>query len=266
MDDYEKYFFDLNGYLVVPDALTANEIAECNAAIDSIQDRIRERPDRLSAESIALKGKQGREDLVGMLTWPKPWFEPFRNLLGHQAIVPHLVEILRDGFRLDHLYGIVMREGTEGLILHGGGTTDDFSHFYQFHNGRMRCGLTVVAWALTDCNPGDGGFACIPGSHKSNYSTPRDVALMDKDIGVVTHVPAKAGSAIIFTEALTHGTLPWKASHERRAVLYKYSPGPLANEPHPSADVGNRLDELTQEQRALLEPPYQDHRASVAGG
>ena len=34
----------------------------------------------------------------------------------------------------------------------------------------------------------------------------------------------KAGSAVIFTEALAHGTLPWCGSDERRTVFYKYSP------------------------------------------
>lgn len=30
----EKYYFDLRGYLVVRNALTAEELSECNAAID----------------------------------------------------------------------------------------------------------------------------------------------------------------------------------------------------------------------------------------
>jgi hypothetical protein len=88
---------------------------------------------------------------------------------------------------------------------------------------------------------------------------------MDRDIGVVTHVEATSGSAIIFTEALTHGTMPWKASHERRAILYKYSPGPLANEPYPPPGVEEYLDEFTPEQKTVLLPPYQDHRPSVKG-
>ena len=33
----------------------------------------------------------------------------------------------------------------------------------------MRNGLMVVTFFLTHANPGDGGFACIPGSHKSNF-------------------------------------------------------------------------------------------------
>ena len=266
MDQYEKYFFDLNGYLVVPDALSAQEVAQCNEAIDSNPDRMRERPEEqsLSGESRTLKGQQGRGDLGGMLTWAKPWCDPFRHLLAHPVIVPYLVELLRDGFRLDHLYGIIMRAGTEGHVLHGGGTADDLTHFYQYHNGRMRCGLTVVAWALTDCGPGDGGFACIPGSHKSNYPAPRDVIVLDKDIGVVEQVEAKSGSAIIFTEALTHGTMPWKASHDRRSILYKYSPGPLTySKSYLPTGVEDALEEFTPEQRAILEPPYRANRPSV---
>ena len=73
---------------------------------------------------------------------------------------------------------VIMREGAEGHKLHGGATSDNLTSFFQFHNGKMRCGLTVMSWLLTDCGPGDGGFACVPGSHKSNYPMPEDVALL----------------------------------------------------------------------------------------
>ena len=267
MNDHQKYFFDINGYLVIEDALTPEEVRVLNEAIDENTHRIQIRSgdQLLSAGSPALVAEHGRGDLGGMLNWPKPWCQPFRDLLAHPSIVPALVEILRDGFRIDHVYGIVMDAGAEGHVLHGGGTADDFSHFYQFHNGKMRCGLTVVGWNLTDANPGDGGFACIPGSHKANYDAPRDVARLETDIGLVKQVPAPAGSAVIFTEALTHGTIPWKADHPRQSILYKYSPGPLANEGRYIPDgVADVLDEFTPAQRAVLQPPYQDRRPSVA--
>jgi ectoine hydroxylase-related dioxygenase (phytanoyl-CoA dioxygenase family) len=264
LNDDQKYFFDINGYLVIEDALARDEVHVLNEAIDENANRIRIREGDalLSGGSSELKGRQGRGDLNGMLTWPQPWCQPFRDLLAHPSIVPPLVEILRDGFRVDHIYGIVMETGAEGHVQHGGGTVDDLSHFYQFHNGRMRCGLTVVGWNLTDANPGDGGFACIPCSHKANYVAPRDIARLETDNGMVQQIPAPAGSAIIFTEALTHGTLPWKAEHSRRSILYKYSPGPLANEDrYIPEDID--LDELTPAQRAVLQPPYQDRRPSV---
>jgi hypothetical protein len=64
----------------------------------------------------------------------------------------------------------------------------------------------------------------------------------------------KAGSVLIFTEALTHCTIPWTAPVERRAVLFKYSPGHLAwgqwKEP-PRA----LWRSLTDRQRRLMQPP-----------
>ncbi len=266
MNDYERYLFDLNGYIVLNGVLTQEEITLCNAAIDHEFDRAKERSpsESLAGESEALKGIRRREDLADMLAWSKPWCQPFRDLLVHPKIVPYLEELLGGGFRLDHLYGIVMRRGAEGHTLHGGGTADDLTSFYQFHNGKMRCGLTVVTWVLTDSNAGDGGFACIPGSHKSNYRTPRDIVLMESDEGIVKQVEARAGSAIIFTEALTHGTMPWLAEHQRRCMLYKYSPGPLSWSPDHMSDLDQEvLDELTQEQRSVLEPPYIPDRPTI---
>ena len=49
-----------------------------------------------------------------MLSWPKPHCEIWRALLVQPRVVDFLREILDDGFRLDHLYGILMTAGTEG--------------------------------------------------------------------------------------------------------------------------------------------------------
>ena len=34
MNDHERYLFDLNGYLVVPEALTPEQIASLNSVLD----------------------------------------------------------------------------------------------------------------------------------------------------------------------------------------------------------------------------------------
>ena len=36
----------------------------------------------------------------------------------------------------------------------------------------MHNGLIVVSFALTDCPPGAGGLAVVPGTHKGNLSWP----------------------------------------------------------------------------------------------
>ena len=63
---------------------------------------------------------------------------------------------------------------------------------------------------------------------------------------------------IIFSETLIHGTLRWNADHERRALLYKYSPGHSAW----SQSYYNPADYpgATQQQLRIMAPPSVDSR------
>jgi hypothetical protein len=42
--------------------------------------------------------------------------------------------------------------------------------------------------------------------------------------GSISRIAAQAGDAIVFTEALTHGTLPWTVDDPRQTIFYKFSP------------------------------------------
>ena len=67
-------------------------------------------------------------------------------------------------------------------------------------------------------------LCCIPGSHKSAFSPPDGITCVGTPSACVQQIPCRAGSAVIFTEALRHGTLDWKAPTQRRSLFYKYSP------------------------------------------
>ena len=73
---------------------------------------------------------------------------------------------------------------------------------------------------------------------------------------------AAAGDALIFTEATIHGTFPWRALHERRALLFKYSPGhsSWALDYYDRFDVGS----LTERQQRLMAPPSVEKHPDVA--
>src|SRR5207244_3934654 len=86
MTERGKYLFDLQGFLVVENLLTAEELAACSEAIERHRELIRPRPreQSLSGGSAALVGEQGRLEITrGLLTLEKPWCEPFRRLLVH---------------------------------------------------------------------------------------------------------------------------------------------------------------------------------------
>jgi hypothetical protein len=276
LDDIERYLFDLNGYLVVKAALTTDEVSRINAVIDAMPPW-----DQVSASSHAHTGLD-RESTADGNTEPTEgpidfysgllleWGEPIRRLVGHATIRPYLEELLGDTNRLDHQYAIFMKNDhvfAGGHALHGGGTPFDPSQYYLFRNGRMHSGLTVVSYALTDAPAGAGGFCCVPGSHKANYPLPPHFRELFDPVPSVQHVPVAAGDAILFTEALSHGCLRWNAEHERRALLFKYSPGHIQWEKHSQrlfpADHAWRPD-----QAQILEGPYFGGRPPIvtAGG
>jgi Phytanoyl-CoA dioxygenase (PhyH) len=236
--DEERYRFDVEGVLVRTDVLSPAELRRINEQVDSLG---------LPTPGGAIQSQRfsGLVEAGGLL----------RDLMDHPAVIDVVRELCGPQVRLDHAYGIVMSPGTSGLGLHGGGMPFDAAQYYTVHGGAIRTGLVAVQWALVDHPPGQGGFCCVPGSHKANFALPAGVGL---DHELVAEVPLHAGDVVIFTEALTHGTLPWRSTRQRRTVLYKYAPGPTAWTDQPACRP-DALGGLTDRQRRLCQPP------SVAG-
>lgn len=267
VSEEEKYFFDLRGYLIVRGALSAAEVAACNDAIDHYADRIKTRSIEgggLAQGSSALAGTEGRRELSGMLGWPEPFREPFRQLLVHPVVVSRLNEFSGKGFRLDHGPLLISaHKGAEGHRLHGGGEPFSQSVWYHQQNGKIFCRGITVAWQLTDVDEGDGGFACVPGSHKTAEPTPEEVRSAEDDMGLVYQPAMRAGDVLFFAETMTHGTLPWRGGGERRSVLYKYASRAAARAVGkyftPLERYGDWVGELTPEQQAVLYGPGVHH-------
>ena len=240
MDEHERYLFDLQGWIVVPDALDP----ELVAALDRELDR------RIAA---AVPDDANAWRFGDVLEWGPDWL----GLIDHPRVAGHLEAILGPGYRLDHDYADLIRHGKGpiGTRLHGGATPFDPGQSYTFRDGQPRSGLVVVAYNLRDVHPGDGGFAGVAGSHKANYALPEDWKELEVEPPrpFVTPVTGPAGTAIVFTEALSHGTLPWRGAGERRTIFLKYNPHPIAWSAR-FYDLA-RFPDATPRQRALLEPP-----------
>jgi hypothetical protein len=240
MDEEQRYLFDLQGWVTIPDALDRDQLAALNATFD----------DQVAA-AVAPDASSWR--FGDVIEWGPDWL----NLIDNERVIPTLEAILGPGYRLDHDYADLIRRGKGpiGTRLHGGATPFDAGQSYVVHDGRIRSGLVVVAYNLRDVNPGDGGFAGVPGSHKANFALPEDWKELEVDPPrpFVTPVTGPAGTAIVFTEAMSHGTLPWRGAGERRTVFLKYNPHPIAW----SARFydRSRFPGLTPRQRAILEPP-----------
>jgi hypothetical protein len=216
ISDIDRYIFDTQGYLIVEDVLASDEVQ-----------RMKEALPRNSDGSYLVNDL----DLVGFpIGYPDPLY---REIINHQRIVPYLRDFLCNGrnpwdriFHLNHNYGLYFNPANKkGLWFHGGGTPHCSWTSYIVRDGKIFCGLIAVVWCLTDVKEGDGGFWCIPGSHKSNFATPEKVEKKEITLKCTVQPAVRAGSVIIFTEALTHGTRDWVAPYERIALFYKYTPG-----------------------------------------
>ena len=111
---------------------------------------------------------------------------------------------------------------------------------------------------------------------------PRTLSLMEDHTHAVTEVCGKAGDAVsrrhpvfsaqgfsdccrwlpvsgqvIFTETCSHGTLPWRGKHQRRALLYKFINGyqSFGAGPH-SVEYPEWIRGMKPEQAKVLLAPF----------
>ena len=247
MDDLEtlEYLFDTQGYLVVKDVLSPEEIAELN--------------ELFSQQKLPPPGERSRfgsaPEGAGFLEYGKPYCD----LLDHPRVLQILRFRLGDAFRLDRLYGMYQKAGMKRGRLHADyGAQSPSSgvapgQHYQPRRNEIVDGFVVVTWNLADAGPEHGGFCCIPGSHKSNFRVPKPIYDAPEQAPCVIIPEAPAGSVVMFTESLTHGTSAWTAKHERRALLYKYCISHIAWK-------SDRVEypknvELTEHQKILFREP-----------
>jgi hypothetical protein len=154
-----------------------------------------------------------------------------------------------------------MNKGTNGHTLHGGAIDNDgkptWNINYDCRNGNIRTQLLTVSVALSDVNEGDGGFCIVPGSHKSNFPAPETLRHYEEMTDIVVQPVLKKGDVVLFTEAALHGTLPWVASHQRRAAIYRFAPATTSygRGYYPHWPEESTRD-MTPAQLAVMEPPY----------
>lgn len=270
MSEAERYLFDLNGFIIIRNVLTPEEVEKANDAISKRQENMIERKDaalRNAVPGTAFYGSgPGRKDLGGVFEWGGE-SKVFKSILAHPRLVPLFHGILGKGYRMDHIpFVIAQDKGGEGFQLHGG-TVDcssgQYNHdlAYTCHNGEVRSNLLGVNVMLTDHEPGYGGFCVVPGSHKSNFKMPPGMVNGEAHEEYIIQPKTKAGDVVLFSEGTVHGAKAWTTDTQRRCCLYRFSP---ATSVYGRSYFGNEgggwpplmYEGLSDAERAVLEPPY----------
>jgi hypothetical protein len=246
MNAEQRYLFDLKGYLLVPGALPAEHVAALNQIID--------RTERLSDDDVPPPVRLQREVPGGndvRIHNLKELGEPFERLIDPEPVISLVTEAIGTRPRLNHDYAILRYHAGDSTAFHLGNTPVTPSCQFRAHDGRFLSTLVKVVYPLSDQGVEDGCFSVVPGSHKSNYPNPygRD----PEGIPVREPVPCRAGDAIVFTEALTHGSEVNRSGQPRRTLYYAYSPCWVAGWSGQDDASSALLERTTERQRDLLQ-------------
>ncbi|MBM3262439.1 MAG: phytanoyl-CoA dioxygenase family protein [candidate division Zixibacteria bacterium] len=260
--DLETYLFDLNGFIVLRQALNASEVAALNTCLNAIP----------AIEQGQWHGyihghTYGTHDGLNYQQIYEAG-EPFEELIDHPAWIGKIKHFVGGEGTFDYHHGPLFidenfanfRGPGEAIGLHSGGYPPIMRNQFRYHNGRFMCGQVNMLLALTDIGHGDGGTMLIPGSHKSNFKHPHFDMHRMKPEGVsveglegAVEVELQAGDAILFVDGISHGSARRRNPGIRRVAVYRYGPSwgnfRYGYEPSPAL-----LERLTPERRKIVKP------------
>lgn len=232
----QKTFFEEEGYLVVENLLSPEELVECQAEILRLH--------KLAAE-LEAKGENGHfqrepyaknesqeiashsvaDDSLPVLRKAentRQYSEIFRRL----SVQPKLIQVVQNLLGRDLLLfrsTLMFKPAFHGSA-HG---IHQDSAYWPMEPPK----LVTVSIALNDATPENGCFKVIPQSHKwglqswGHIARKQDESLTDhkdRDFSGQIDVPLSAGSALFFHSLMAHGSGPNRSPNPRNTALYAY--------------------------------------------
>lgn len=236
----QKAFFEDQGYLVVENLLTQQELDACRDEIRRLHHVAVELEQNKDPKFRCFQREPFAQDATvdGLPALRKieetHVFSPvFEKLAAHPKLVP-VVQNLLDQDLLLFRSTLMLKPAFHGSIhaLH------QDSSYWPMHPPR----LLTVSIALTDSSPENGCFQVIPKSHEwgmlqwGTIWKRQDESLSNVeeiDTSKLMHVPLKAGSVLMFHSLLVHGSGPNKSPRPRNTALYAYFSPAVTYKPGP---------------------------------
>lgn len=240
----QRYFYDVNGYVLLTGVFDA---AECR--------RLVALADRMDADPECAYKHDGYPKTPTLTVLSRcAWYHP--HLLEtalHAAFLPAIEAIVGGEVRLEeHQFLInypdpavavprpIREEGWHRGIAPSFGSFDASGHYHSL--------FTKAFIYLTDNGPGEGTWV-VPGSHR--METPASSVREFLDETLARQLVTRAGDLLILSETLIHAGPRLATGAPRYSLVYGYTAPFMQTWPRydPPADL---LDRVSPRQRALL--------------
>lgn len=157
--EINSYLFDINGFVVIYDALSKDQVNRCNSILDQ---QYLPPPTTYNRFGSAPLGS-------GFLGWD----EAFLTLLDSERVYPMIQSCVGLNPQLVSVFGIYEEPylANNNIKQSGARIKPEDKDLLKSDEQEM----CTVAWNLTDTGPGIGGFACVAGSHRQAEVDPPDL-------------------------------------------------------------------------------------------
>ena len=270
MTDSERYLFETTGLLIVPDALSPEETAACQAASERLHSNL----EFVQKQNVMQAGGEPPKSIAewqggGLQQLDNAW-EPepaFEALIDHPSVIEKVRALFGDTFIL-HSSWNTMLPGTDATGVHPDpnpktGFHQDGTGSYGFNmmgnnNGLGGTGGPTplvqlrIGFVMTDLSePGVGQLAVIPGSHNAKMSLPAAFSEDPSLMSIAVEVNAKPGTAILFHQGVYHTSTPNYQPHNRYIQHMIYS-GPWLVRSGRTGSDPEFLERTTERRRLLM--------------
>lgn len=206
MTDAQRLSFEANGFLVIPNALSANELADIRDAADQAESIWRSDTSRPGV----------RTDNFQQIQAPIEYDDRLFDLLEHPTTFPIIRELVgADVSMIDNDFFISPPHTRSHANWH-----HDVGMPGVYH---ARSTIMVKLFFLLEDVAGDGGCTLLlPGTHRfpANFDLPTVEDPMDMPSHVKMAYPA--GTAYLFNGRCYHAATANKSDRPRRVLIYNY--------------------------------------------
>jgi hypothetical protein len=231
MTDIEQYEFDRQGFLILQDFLTEDEVSQLRPVIDELEqhaiDHYQLEPRNSRKPHYHFNPERGyyaagsHEHSKTLIIEDFFNFHPaFDFLVNHPKTMGYIQRIVKEKIGINNSE-LRVRYPNNHTGAHMGGLGSQ-KHRYTINTKGIDCMMVRFVYFVQDVSNAEGAFCAVPGSHKSAFRPPYSCPI-DEEPGMVG-LEVKTGDAILFTENLRHGGFTNHSNQTRKTLHVGYGP------------------------------------------